>query len=135
MAEPGRRAKRRRDTEEDPVMGGRSPLASLRGLAEGDESLGLDPLIHGRIRLGIVSALAVEERLGFGELKELLQTSDGNLSTHARKLEEAGYLEVEKSFQGKIPHTEYRLTPAGRSALDRYLDHMEALIRVAREAG
>lgn len=124
MAEPRRR--------EDDVEGERAGLRSLRGLARGEESLGLDPLIHGRIRLGIVSALAVQERIGFGELRDLLQTTDGNLSTHARKLQEAGYLAVEKSFRGNVPHTEYRLTRPGRVALDRYLAHLEGIIRVAR---
>lgn len=93
----------------------------------------LDRLIHGRVRLGIVSALAVHEVLSFVELKELLETSDGNLSVHARRLEDGGYLSCTKSFEGRIPRTEYRLTPAGRDALSRYLDHMEALIDRVRE--
>jgi DNA-binding MarR family transcriptional regulator len=95
--------------------------------------VGFDQLIHGRVRLGIVSALAVEKSLTFNELKERLETSDGNLSVHARRLEEAGYLEVTKSFEGRIPRTDYRLTAAGRKALERYLDHMEALIERVRE--
>jgi DNA-binding MarR family transcriptional regulator len=85
------------------------------------------------VRLGIVSALAVEESLTFNELKDRLQTSDGNLSVHARRLEEAGYLEVMKSFEGRIPRTDYRLTETGREALERYLNHMEALIERVRE--
>ena len=93
----------------------------------------LDPIIHVRVRLGIVSALAVEESLTFNELKERLDTSDGNLSVHARRLEEAGYVEIQKSFDGRIPRTDYRLTEAGRTALKRYLDHMEALIERVRE--
>ncbi len=93
----------------------------------------LDPIIHVRVRLGIVSALAVEESLTFNELKQRLDTSDGNLSVHARRLEEAGYVEIRKSFQGRIPRTDYRLTEAGRQALQRYLDHMEALIERVRE--
>lgn len=93
----------------------------------------LDRLIHERIRLAIVSALAVHEPLTFNELKQLLDTSDGNLSVHARKLEDAQYIKCTKSFAGRLPKTEYRLTPAGRRALERYLDHMEALIRVTRE--
>jgi DNA-binding MarR family transcriptional regulator len=93
----------------------------------------LDPIIHVRVRLGIVSALAVEESLTFNELKERLETSDGNLSVHARRLEEAGYIEIRKSFQGRIPRTEYRLTETGRRALQQYLDHMEALIERVRE--
>ena len=92
-----------------------------------------DPIIHVRVRLGIVSALAVEESLSFNELKKRLGTSDGNLSVHARRLEEAGYVEIEKSFDGRIPRTDYRLTAAGRRALERYLDHMEALIERVRE--
>jgi DNA-binding HxlR family transcriptional regulator len=93
----------------------------------------LDRLIHERIRLGIVSALAVNRSLTFNELKALLKTTDGNLSVHARKLEEADYILCTKSFDGRLPKTEYRLAPAGRRALERYLDHMEALIRATRE--
>ena len=94
----------------------------------------LDRLIHERLRLGIVSALAVNEALSFADLKKLLKTSDGNLSVHARKLEEAQYVACTKSFEGRLPRTEYRLTAAGRRALERYLEHMEALIRATREA-
>ncbi len=94
----------------------------------------LDRLIHERIRLGIVSALAVNRSLTFNELKALLKTTDGNLSVHARKLEEADYIVCTKSFDGRLPKTEYRLTAAGRKALERYLNHMEALIRATREA-
>lgn len=93
----------------------------------------LDRLIHERIRLGIVSALAAGEAATFGDLKALLGTTDGNLSVHARRLEEAGYVECLKSFEGRLPRTVYRLTPQGRKALDRYLDHMEALIRATRD--
>ena len=93
----------------------------------------LDRLIHERTRLGIVSALAVNESLSFNELKSLLRTTDGNLSVHARKLEEAQYIACNKSFQGRVPKTEYRLTASGRRALERYLNHMEALIRATRE--
>jgi len=92
----------------------------------------LDRLIHERVRLAIVSALAVRDRLTFNELKALLKTSDGNLSVHARKLEDAEYITCDKSFEGRVPKTEYRLTALGRRALERYLDHMEALIRVTR---
>jgi DNA-binding transcriptional ArsR family regulator len=92
----------------------------------------LDRLIHERVRLAIVSALAVRESLTFNELKALLKTSDGNLSVHARKLEDAEYITCDKSFAGRVPKTEYRLTALGRRALERYLDHMEALIRVTR---
>ena len=93
----------------------------------------LDQLIHERIRLGIVSALAVNETLTFTELKRLLKTSDGNLSVHARKLEEAQYIKCTKAFVGRVPQTDYRLTTVGRRALEHYLDHMEALIRATRE--
>jgi DNA-binding HxlR family transcriptional regulator len=93
----------------------------------------LDRLIHERIRLGIVSALAVNRSLTFNELKALLKTTDGNLSVHARKLEEADYIVCTKSFDGRLPKTEYRLVAAGRRALERYLNHMEALIRATRE--
>ncbi len=93
----------------------------------------LDRLVHERLRLGILSALSVSEPLTFTELKKLLDTTDGNLSVHARKLEEAGYIACSKGFEGRVPRTDYRLTSAGRRALDRYLDHMEAIIRAMRE--
>lgn len=92
----------------------------------------LDRLIHERMRLGIVSALAANESLTFNDLKRLLKTSDGNLSVHARKLEEGRYITCAKSFQGRKPRTEYRLTPAGRRAFEKYLAHMEALIEAMR---
>ena len=92
-----------------------------------------DRLVHERLRLGILSALTVNESLTFIELKKLLDTSDGNLSVHARKLEEAGYVSCAKTFEGRVPHTVYRLTVSGRRALDRYLDHMETLIQATRE--
>ena len=92
----------------------------------------LDRLIHERSRLGIVSALAVNESLTFNELKRLLGTSDGNLSVHARKLEEAGYITCEKSFEDRMPRSEYRLTARGRRVLGKYLDHMEAIIKATR---
>jgi DNA-binding MarR family transcriptional regulator len=93
----------------------------------------LDRIIHERLRLGIVSALAVNDSLTFNELKKLLQTTDGNLSVHARRLEEAQYIDCTKSFEGRMPKTEYRLTAPGRKAFERYLDHMEALIQAMRE--
>src|SRR5689334_19579996 len=93
----------------------------------------LDRLVHERLRLGILSALSVNEGLTFNELKKLLDTTDGNLSVHARKLEEAGYVSCTKSFEGRLPRTDYRLTTSGRRALDRYLDHMEALIQAMRD--
>jgi DNA-binding HxlR family transcriptional regulator len=99
------------------------------------QALELDRLIHERMRLAIVSALAVNASLTFNELKQLLETTDGNLSVHARKLEEAGYVTCTKTFAGRLPRTEYRLTAAGREALGRYLDHMEALIRATRDPG
>jgi DNA-binding MarR family transcriptional regulator len=92
----------------------------------------LDRLVHERLRLGILSALSVNESLTFNELKKLLDTTDGNLSVHARKLEEAGYLSCQKGFEGRVPRTDYRMAAAGRRALDRYLDHMEALIQAMR---
>ena len=107
--------------------------AAVRGVAAEPVSASLDRLIHERIRLGIVSALAVNRSLTFNELKALLKTTDGNLSVHARKLEEADYIVCTKSFDGRLPKTEYRLTAAGRRALEKYLDHMEALIRATRE--
>lgn len=93
----------------------------------------LDRVIHERVRLAIVSALATAPSLSFNELKELLEITDGNLSVHARKLEEAGFISCEKSFVDRVPRTEYHLTRAGRKALDQYLDHMESLIRQVRE--
>ncbi|HUS19874.1 MAG TPA: transcriptional regulator [Terriglobales bacterium] len=99
-----------------------------------ENSLELDRIIHERLRLGILSALAVNTSLTFNELKKLLQTSDGNLSVHARKLEEAEYISCEKSFSGRVPKTEYRMTTAGKKALERYLDEMEELIRNTRKA-
>lgn len=113
-----------------PKSGG---LRSVRGKATADGPMALDRLIHERMRLGILSALAVNERMSFGDLKTLLRTTDGNLSVHARKLEEAEYVLCEKSFEGRVPKTEYAITASGRRALERYLDHMESLIRAARE--
>jgi DNA-binding MarR family transcriptional regulator len=92
----------------------------------------LDRLIHERIRLGIVSALAANSSLTFNDLKKLLRTTDGNLSVHARKLEEAGYVACSKSFEGRMPKTEYALTEPGRKALEKYLNHMEALIQAMK---
>ena len=95
--------------------------------------LDLDRLIHERLRLGIVSALAVNEQLSFNDLKRLLRTTDGNLSVHARKLEDAHYIACDKTFDGRVPKTQYRLTPSGRRALDKYLAHMEAIIRAVKD--
>ena len=110
-----------------------APLEAIRNPTRETVPADLDRLIHERIRLGIVSALAVNRSLTFNELKALLKTTDGNLSVHARKLEDAHYVACTKSFQGRLPKTEYRLTAAGRRALERYLDHMEALIQAMRE--
>lgn len=92
----------------------------------------LDRVIHERMRLGIISALAANEKLSFGELKKLLNTTDGNISVHARRLEEAGYVTMEKSFKGRVPLTEYAITKEGRRAIERYLNHMEALIKAMK---
>jgi DNA-binding transcriptional ArsR family regulator len=108
-------------------------LEAIRNPAKEAAPADLDRLIHERIRLGIVSALAVNRSLTFNELKALLKTTDGNLSVHARKLEDAEYIACAKSFDGRTPKTEYRLAAAGRKALERYLNHMEALIRATRE--
>jgi DNA-binding MarR family transcriptional regulator len=112
--------------DQEPVAG-RRPRSSAPVRATN-----LDALIHGQTRLAIISALAVNPTLTFNELKELTETTDGNLSVHARKLEEAGYLTCTKGFDGRLPKTEFRLTDAGRRALQKYLDHMEAIIKNAR---
>jgi DNA-binding MarR family transcriptional regulator len=92
----------------------------------------LDRVIHERMRLGIISALAANEKLSFGDLKKLLNTTDGNISVHARRLEEAGYVTMQKSFKGRVPLTEYSITREGKRALERYLNHMEALIKAMK---
>jgi len=135
VAKPGSAATRAGEATGTPA---RAPaLTSVKGTAPADGAdegaLALDRLIHERMRLGIVSALAVNESLTFNDLKRLMKTTDGNLSVHARKLEDAAYVECRKSFEGRVPRTEYRLTSAGRRALERYLNHMEALIRATRE--
>ncbi len=111
----------------------RSSARSAQALRAAEKAPELDGLIHERMRLGIVSALAANESLTFSELKELLKTTDGNVSVHARKLEDADYISCAKSFEGRMPKTEYRLTDKGRRALEKYLNHMEALIRAARD--
>ncbi|HEX6306930.1 MAG TPA: transcriptional regulator [Longimicrobiales bacterium] len=120
----------RKKSEEDAIMPAAEKKSRRRTRAS---AVDLDRVIHERVRLAIVSALAVSDSLSFNELKTLLDTSDGNLSVHARRLEEAGYITCEKSFEGRLPRTDYRLTATGRRALQRYLDHMEALIRRVRE--
>ena len=110
---------------ENPELGGPAIVA-------GGGTRGLDRIIHERLRLGIVSALAVNEFLTFKDLKAILATTDGNLSVHARKLEEAGYVSCEKKFEGRMPRSEYRLTEHGRAELEKYLSHMEALIQGMR---
>ena len=126
-------AHRPSDDEPAPAREPRAGLAGTSGGRAAGDALELDRLIHERMRLAIVSALAVREALSFNELKQLLGTTDGNLSVHARKLEDAGYVHCEKSFEGRTPRTDYKLTAAGRRALERYLSHMEALIRATRE--
>ncbi|MEP6492244.1 MAG: transcriptional regulator [bacterium] len=128
MAKPQRGRRSDRQEKEQPA-----PLGSVRGRAPAEGPLALDRLIHERLRLGILSALAVNESLSFNDLKKLMQTTDGNLSVHARKLEEANFVACTKSFEGRVPRTEYAITAVGRRALERYLDHMEALIRATRE--
>ncbi len=113
-------------TAPKPVPAPRSPL--------GNEDAGLDRLIYERVRLGIMSALAMNERLTFNELKSLFDVSDGNLGAHARKLEEAGYVLCTKSFEGRRPKSEYRITAVGKKALLRYLEHIEAVIKATRRA-
>lgn len=126
MAEKNNLARKR---TEPPAMRAAAPVLPAGGVPE------LDRLIHERLRLAIVSALAANESLTFSDLKRLLETTDGNLSIHARKLEEAGYIQCGKFFEGRVPKTVYKLTREGRQALNRYLDHMEALIRAMREGG
>ena len=115
---------------------GQTEKQRLRGIHGGapHSAHEIDRLIHERLRLGIISALAVNDSLTFNELKHMVKTSDGNLSVHARKLEDAGYVNCSKTFAGRTPRTEYSLTAAGRRALERYLDHMEALLGRMRKA-
>jgi len=124
MAGKQNSARRERDRKPEPA-----PV----GIPAALSAPKLDRLIHERLRLGILSALSVNQSLTFNELKKLLDTTDGNLSVHARKLEEAAYVACTKSFAGRLPRTEYRLTASGRKALERYLDRMEALIQAMRD--
>lgn len=125
MAKPLRKTRQAEPAQEPPA---------LKGVKGGRATLGadLDKIIHERVRLAIISALAVNPALGFTELRDLLETTDGNLSVHARKLEDAGYVQCLKSFEGRTPRTEFKITAAGRRALEQYLEHMEALIRMTR---
>ena len=118
------------------IKRGQAEKEKLRGVHGGapHSAREIDRMIHERLRLGIISALAGPESLTFNELKHAVKTTDGNLSVHARKLEEAGYISCSKSFEGRTPKTEFSLTTAGRRALERYLDHMEALIGRMRKA-
>lgn len=109
-----------------------APDARAASAKQKSAAANLDRLIHERLRLGIISALAANESLTFSDLKNLMNTTDGNLSVHARKLEDAGYISVSKFFEGRLPKTEYKLTPAGRTALENYLSHMESLIKQMR---
>ncbi|PYM27470.1 MAG: transcriptional regulator [Candidatus Rokuibacteriota bacterium] len=128
VAEPA--ARRRRTERPAPAA---PALRGVKGEPGPDVARGLDALLHHRLRLGMVSALAAVESLAFNDLKRLLQTSDGNLSVHARKLEDAGYVTCTKTFENRRPRTDYRLTARGRQAVGRYLGHMEAIIRAARD--
>ena len=123
----GKQNAARKEREKKPDSAGIAAVSAAIGAPK------LDRLIHERLRLGILSALSVNESLTFNELKKLLDTTDGNLSVHARKLEEAGYLTCTKTFAGRVPRSDYKLSAAGRRALERYLDHMEALIQTMRE--
>jgi len=111
-----------------------SKPAAVRRAAPGNEDAGFNRLIYERVRLGIMSALAMNQQLSFNELKSLFDVSDGNLSAHARKLEEAGYVDCTKSFEARRPRTEYRITQVGRKALLRYLEHIEAVIKATRRS-
>jgi DNA-binding MarR family transcriptional regulator len=112
----------------------RSKLAPIAMPTRDNDAQNFDRLVYERVRLGIMSALAVREELTFNELKALFEVSDGNLSAHARKLEEAGYLTCTKSFEERRPKTVYSLTSTGRNALNRYLDHVEAVIKATRRS-
>ena len=118
--------------KKEPQRRGRLKSVGEAAAAESAPHQKFERLIHERSRLGIISALAVNDRLTFNDLKRLVQTTDGNLSVHARKLEDAGYISCTKSFEGRTPKTEYKLTRQGRNALEQYLNHMEALIKTMR---
>src|SRR5215470_3814159 len=127
-------ASARANTAASPKSAAKPKPVPVPRSAQASEDARFDRLVYERVRLGIMSALAVNERLTFNELKGLFDVSDGNLSAHARKLEEAGYLECMKSFEGRRPKSEYRITATGRKALHRYLEHIEAVIKATRRA-
>ncbi len=126
MARPSALKQKKREASSDLADNGPTPRSAATNL---------DRLIHERMRLGIVSALAANDSLTFNDLKSLMNTTDGNLSVHARKLEDGGYIACIKSFEGRLPKTEYKITTSGRRALENYLNHMETLIHQARKAG
>lgn len=126
MARQSALKQKKREASSDLADNGPTPRSAATNL---------DRLIHERMRLGIVSALAANDSLTFNDLKSLMNTTDGNLSVHARKLEDGGYIACNKSFEGRLPKTEYKITPSGRRALENYLNHMETLIHQARKAG
>ena len=133
MADRGAARKKASKADAEPMQ----PAQQLKGMASylaDPNAREFDRLVYERVRLGILSALSVNKKMSFSELKNLLQTSDGNLSVHARKLEDAGYVSCHKSFEGRLPRTEYELTTRGRKALSRYLNHMEALIHATRDS-
>ncbi len=130
MAAKQSAARRLRDKKD---VAGPEPAGAPEGVTKSALAPQLDRLVHERLRLGILSALSVNTSLTFNDLKKLMETTDGNLSVHARKLEEAGYITCTKSFDGRMPRSDYKLTATGRRALDRYLDHMEALIQAMRK--
>ena len=134
MAKPLRTTKSEARSLKSEVRAPKSDVRTQKSDAKGQRStLELDRLVHERLRLGIVSALAVNDSLTFNDLKRLLSTTDGNLSVHARKLEDAEYIICTKSFDGRLPRTEYRLTPSGRRALEKYIAHMESIIRTVKD--
>jgi DNA-binding MarR family transcriptional regulator len=131
MADNGEKCSGEKRSDREQEKPSEKPNLRVERAAE-SISTELEKVIHERLRLGIISALAANEKMSFGDLKNLLQTTDGNVSVHARKLEDAGYVECLKSFNGRIPLTEYRITSAGREALTKYLNHMEALINAMK---
>ena len=133
MAKSSAARKPARSITNKPSITNKSSIITHQSSIPRRTALDLDRVIHERLRLGIISALAANDRLTFNDLKRLLQTTDGNLSVHARKLEDAQYISCDKSFDGRVPRTEYRLTPAGRRALEKYVAHMESILKAVRE--